>query len=115
MALLALALGIVQLIAPKGTGAHRVLGYLWTGLMIGTAVSALFIYEIRTWGRFSLIHVLAVAVLIGLWVGISAARRGNIRRHRIVMKSLFFAALVTAGLFTLLPGRIMHQVLFGGG
>lgn len=115
MALLALALGIVQLIAPKGTRAHRGLGYLWVGLMVGTAVSALFIHEIRTWGKFSPIHLLVIVVLVGLWVGIGAARRGNIRRHRIVMQSLFFAALVTAGLFTLLPGRIMHQVLFGGG
>jgi uncharacterized membrane protein len=27
---------------------------------------------------------------------------------------MFFGALVIAGLFTFVPGRIMHAVLFGG-
>lgn len=63
---LALALGGVQLIAPKGTGVHRGVGYLWTILIIGAAVSALFIHEIRAWGRFSPIHLLVAVVLIGL-------------------------------------------------
>ncbi len=43
-----------------------------------------------------------------------AARRGNIRRHGSAMASLFVGALVVAGAFTLLPGRIMHRVVFGG-
>jgi uncharacterized membrane protein len=30
------------------------------------------------------------------------------------MISLFAGALVVAGAFTLLPGRIMHRVVFGG-
>jgi uncharacterized membrane protein len=30
------------------------------------------------------------------------------------MIGMFAGALVIAGLFTLAPGRIMHQVLFGG-
>jgi uncharacterized membrane protein len=30
------------------------------------------------------------------------------------MLSLFGGALVIAGAFTLLPGRIMHRVVFGG-
>ena len=30
------------------------------------------------------------------------------------MLSLFFGALVIAGIFTLVPGRIMHSVVFGG-
>jgi len=28
--------------------------------------------------------------------------------------SLFVGALVIAGAFTLLPGRLMHEVVFGG-
>ncbi len=28
--------------------------------------------------------------------------------------SLFVGALVIAGAFTLLPGRLMHEVIFGG-
>jgi len=33
--------------------------------------------------------------------------------HRRVMIGIFSGALVIAGLFTLLPGRIMHAVVFG--
>jgi uncharacterized membrane protein len=36
-----------------------------------------------------------------------------IRAHRKTMLSLFWLALVGAGLFTLLPGRIMGQMVFG--
>ena len=42
-----------------------------------------------------------------------AARRHNVRRHKITMISIFAGAPVVAGLFTLVPGRIMHSVIFG--
>jgi uncharacterized membrane protein len=34
--------------------------------------------------------------------------------HRSTMIGLYVGALVIAGLFTFVPGRIMHKVLFGG-
>jgi uncharacterized membrane protein len=37
-----------------------------------------------------------------------------VRAHRSAMLGLFLGALVIAGLFTLVPGRIMHAVVFGG-
>lgn len=37
----------------------------------------------------------------------------DIRAHRWTMISIFTGALVIAGLFTFVPGRIMHAVLFG--
>jgi len=42
------------------------------------------------------------------------ARRGNIRGHKRSMIGLFAGALIIAGIFTFVPGRIMHAVLFGG-
>ena len=48
-----------------------------------------------------------------LGVGVWAARTGNVRRHKMTMIGIFFGALVIAGLFTFLPGRIMHAVVFG--
>jgi uncharacterized membrane protein len=30
------------------------------------------------------------------------------------MHSLFFLALVVTGLFTLMPGRVMHTIIIGG-
>jgi uncharacterized membrane protein len=33
--------------------------------------------------------------------------------HRRIMILIFSGALIIAGLFTLLPGRILHAVVFG--
>jgi uncharacterized membrane protein len=41
------------------------------------------------------------------------ARTHRVAVHRLIMILLFSGALVIAGLFTLLPGRIMHTVLSG--
>jgi uncharacterized membrane protein len=43
-----------------------------------------------------------------------AARRHKVSTHSRAMISIFTGALVVAGLFTLVPGRIMHRVVFGG-
>jgi uncharacterized membrane protein len=48
-----------------------------------------------------------------LAVAVVAARRHQVRAHKITMMSVFGGALVLAGLFTLVPGRIMHTALFG--
>jgi uncharacterized membrane protein len=64
-------------------------------------------------GPFSLLHLLSVWVLAMLPVAILAARKGDVRRHRTAMTSFVIGALGIAGAFTLLPGRIMHQVFFG--
>jgi uncharacterized membrane protein len=34
-------------------------------------------------------------------------------RHKTTMVSIFAGALIVAGLFTFLPGRIMHAVIIG--
>jgi uncharacterized membrane protein len=41
------------------------------------------------------------------------AHTHRVADHRRIMISIFAGALVVAGLFTLLPGRILHTVLFG--
>jgi uncharacterized membrane protein len=48
-------------------------------------------------------------------IAVWRAHRHDVNSHRRAMLGLFFGALVIAGVFTLLPGRIMHAVLFGGG
>ena len=82
--------------------------------MASIAISGVFINEIRVWGAFSPIHLLSIGLLVGLFYSIKAARDGNIKRHRKVMKILFFSALILPGLFTLLPGRVINMVIFGG-
>ena len=114
VALSALVLGAVQLVGAKGTTIHRHIGTVWVLLMLGVALSALFIHAIRLWGPFSPIHLLIPVTLLGLWQAVAAARRGNVWLHKLMMTSLYGLALVVTGLFTLLPNRVMHAVVFGG-
>ena len=112
-AMAAFILGAVQLGAPKGTIPHRTIGWVWVVLMLAVSVSAFWIHTIRLWGPWSPIHLLAIFTLVMLPVAVLHARRHRVRQHRIAMLSLFFGALVIAGLFTLFPGRIMSTVVFG--
>jgi uncharacterized membrane protein len=72
----------------------------------------LFIHKIRMWGPWSPIHLLSILVLVTLPLAVLHARRHDIAQHRIAMLMLFTGALVIAGGFTFLPGRIMHAVVF---
>jgi uncharacterized membrane protein len=112
-AMAALVLGIVQFAAPKGTLPHRTIGWIWVVLMAAVAVSSLWIHQIRLLGPWSPIHLLSIMVLVLLPMAVIAARRHNIRRHRLTMIGIFTGGLVIAGLFTFVPGRIMHAVIFG--
>jgi uncharacterized membrane protein len=112
-AMAAFVLGIVQLTAPKGTLPHRTLGWIWVGLMAFVAVSSFWIHQIRLWGPWSPIHLLSIFTPIMLVVAVVAARSHHVRAHKITMMSIFAGALIIAGLFTLVPGRLMHTVLFG--
>src|SRR2546422_5885685 len=112
-AMAAFALAIVQFAAPKGTIPHRTIGWIWVTLMLGVALSSFFIHQIRLWGPWSPIHFLSIFTLVTLPLAVWAAHRHDVARHRRAMISLFLGALVIAGVFTLVPGRIMHQVVFG--
>jgi uncharacterized membrane protein len=112
-AMAAFALGVVQLAAPKGTFPHRTLGWIWAGLMLAVAVSSFWIHQIRLVGPWSPIHLLSILVLVSVPLGLLQAHRHQVAGHRLTMISIFSGALVIAGLFTLLPGRIMHAVVFG--
>src|SRR3974390_1884862 len=91
-ALAAFFLGIVHFTAPKGTLPHRVVGWVWVALMVLVGGSAFFIHEIRLWGPWSPIHLLAVFTLASLPLAVHAARRHAIGRHRQVMIAIFFGA-----------------------
>jgi uncharacterized membrane protein len=112
-AMAAFALGIVQLAAPKGTLPHRTLGYTWVGSMLLVAVSSFAIHGRGQWGGFSAIHLLSILVLALTPLAVLAAHRHRVVTHRWAMIGLFAGALIIAGAFTLLPGRIMHRVVFG--
>lgn len=81
--------------------------------MLFVAASGFWIHEIRMLGPFSLIHLLSVLVLITVPLAVWHAHNHCVKRHRSAMISLYFYALIGAGVFTLLPGRVMHEVVFG--
>ncbi len=108
----AFALGAGQLLLTKGTPLHRRLGWVWVVLMALVAGSSFFIHQLRMWGGWSPIHLLSLATLAGLWRATVAVRRGDVRTHARIMVALFLFALVGAGAFTLLPGRLLHVVVF---
>lgn len=112
-AMAAFALGVVQLVAPKGTLPHRTLGWIWSVLMALVALSSFAIHTICTFGDFSVIHGLSVLTLVALPYALWNARHHRVARHARAMRLLFLGALVIAGAFTLWPGRIMHDVMFG--
>jgi uncharacterized membrane protein len=112
-ALSALALGALQFSTKAGALTHRRVGYVWLGLMLVVTVSSFWISANPVIGRFSWIHGLSIFTTIMLAVGVLAARRGKRRAHRAIMINVFWFALVVTGIFTLLPGRVMHQVVFG--
>ncbi|MCZ8314756.1 DUF2306 domain-containing protein [Phreatobacter sp.] len=106
-------LTIVQLGRRKSGTWHRRVGWAWVVLMTITAVSSFWIHGIRLFGPFSPIHILSVVTLVTLVHAIVARRTGNMRGHRLGMLGVAMG-WAGAGLFTLLPGRIMGQVVFGG-
>jgi uncharacterized membrane protein len=108
----AFTLGLVQFAAPKGTLPHRTIGWIWVLLIASVAISSCWIHTIRLVGPFSPIHLLSIFTLIALPIGVWRAHRHRVADHRRIMV-IFGGALVIAGLFTVLPGRIMHAVVFG--
>jgi uncharacterized membrane protein len=106
--------GLVQLSAPKGTLPHRTIGYVWVALMATVAATSFWIHDLRLWGPWSPIHILSIITLGTLPLAVLHARRHRVAGHRKAMLAMFAGALLIAGLFTFMPGRIMHAVAFGG-
>ena len=113
-ALGALALGGVVLWGRKGSGTHRWMGRTWVALMAGAALSSAFIRGggMPNLGGFSPIHVLTLLVLWLLPRGIHFARQGDVVAHRKTMRGLYLGGCIVAGLFTLMPGRLLGQWLW---
>ena len=112
-AMLAIVIGAIQFSMKKGGIKHKALGYIWVGLMLFVSISSFFIHEIKLWGNYSPIHLLSIWTIFSVGLAIYFVRVGNIKRHRQVMIALYGFALILTGLFTLLPGRAMNQVVFG--
>lgn len=107
---IALALGPVQFVLPKGTGLHRVLGWIWAIAMFATAFATFFIRDMND-GQFSPIHIFSVmtflSVPLGLWLA-----RVKVASHARTMVGLYIG-LVIAGVTAIAPGRLIWETFFG--
>ncbi|MEO0983244.1 MAG: DUF2306 domain-containing protein [Pseudomonadota bacterium] len=105
-------LGLAIMLAPKGVGLHKQMGWTWVALMAATAISSFWLTGLAG-GGFSPIHGLSAWVVIGLPMGLAAIRRRNVKAHSRHMTGMFMGAMAIAGLFTFLPGRLMWSLFFG--
>ena len=105
----AVAIGAIQLAAPKGTRPHKLLGWIWVLSMVTAALSSFWVMEIRKGAGWSVIHLLSVWVLVAMSLAIWHIRRGNVRAHKRFMVGTLIG-LAAAGLGALMPGRFLAQL-----
>jgi uncharacterized membrane protein len=93
---------------------HRAFGYAWVTLMVATALSAVFIHVsgLPNLGGFTPIHLLIPVTLGGLFLAFRALAKGDIRGHRATMQRLYVAACLMAGMFTLMPQRLIGHFVW---
>jgi len=108
-AISAFVIGVVILASPKGLRWHKTLGWAWVIAMVVTASSSFFLSGMMG-SAMSPIHALSAWTLIGLPFGIAAIRRRKINEHRQSMTGMFVGAIMIAGLFAFLPGRLMWHM-----
>jgi len=120
-ALTAFVLGGIQFAAPKGTLPHKTLGMIWVGLMTAVTVSSGFILRPPVEGgtffdRLSFIHIFTVVTAFGIVSGMRRIIKGgaDFKNHWMPFLGIYIGGLVVAGALAFSPGRIMHQVVFGG-
>ena len=104
----ALPLGAYILLRRKGGRLHRILGRIWAGLMVTTAISSFWLGD----GGLSFIHIFSAMTLVSVPLAIFWIRRGDVERHRRAMTNVYIG-LVIAGLFAFAPGRLLGGLLFG--
>jgi uncharacterized membrane protein len=131
IAIAAVAIGAVQLLAPKGTVPHRTLGWTWLALIAAMLITAAMNSHVSLWDPFgpgvcckdgacgrrsatcASVHMVSLYFLLALPFAALHARRADITRHRRAMLWLYLGVLLIGTAFTFLPHRIMHAVAFG--
>lgn len=92
---------------------HRAAGYAFVLLMLGTALSAMFMRDFRlpNVAGFTPVHLLIPTTLGSLGLSFWHLAHHRIDWHRRIMRILYFGACLVAGVFTLLPGRLLGDWL----
>jgi uncharacterized membrane protein len=114
LALGALALGPIALTARKGSPLHRASGYAWVALMLGAAISSAFIRDFRLPNLmgYTPIHLFTVGTIVGVTAAVVFIVRRNVAAHRRIMWRTYLGGCVGAGLFALLPSRLLGDLVW---
>lgn len=104
--LLALGLGAILLLSPKGTMLHRIMGSTWVLAMAFSALSSFWFGGgvLPLISHFGPIHLLSLWVLVALAVAVVAILKGRVEQHRGWMVGAYLG-LVGAFVGSLAPGR----------
>lgn len=105
-------IGLVIFFRKKGTHFHKQFGRIYVALMLSTAILTLFMPATigqQFLGHFGYIHLFSAMVLYTIPLAIIRAKNGNIKAHKRAMVLLY----VIAGFFAFMPGRYLHELLFG--
>ena len=104
--------------SPKGTLAHRVWGWLWIACLTSVCLTGGFIQAIIP-GSFSTLHILIpvtmVLIVYSIWnIKMYQQTQNDIYRqaHMASMIAVYGGALMIAGVFTLLPGRLIGNAFY---
>jgi len=107
-AIAALMLGVVNLVRPKGTLYHKVVGWAWIVAMLTVTVSSFWIHDVNS--SFSWLHGLSVFTILSMALALFAIRRGWVRTHANAMTGTVVGSLI-AGALAFLPGRFLSELL----
>jgi uncharacterized membrane protein len=111
----AFLIGTYLLINRKGTSGHKLLGKIYMGLMLFTAMITLFMSAKvgpTLLGHFGFIHIFSLSVFYTVPAAFVAVRNGNIKAHQGNMLGLYIGGLLIAGSFAFMPGRLLYGWLF---
>lgn len=105
-------LGGALMIWRKGRVFHRVGGWIFVILIVASTIASAIPFLT---GRSPLGWAHAGIIGPALWLplGVMFAKRHDVARHRLVMKILYFGAMLVPGAVALLPGRVLWRVFVG--
>ena len=108
-AVLAIILGLINLVSEKGTFQHRMIGWFWLIIMSFVTVPSFWIREIND-GDFSWIHLLTIWTIISMGIAIISIKKGHVRMHASFMAGTMLGAVIAGG-FAMMPGRFISLMI----
>jgi uncharacterized membrane protein len=108
-AVLAIVLGLINLVSEKGTFQHRIIGWFWLIIMIFVTIPSFWIREINE-GDFSWVHLLTIWTVISMGIAIISIKKGNVRTHAGFMVGTMVGAVIAGG-FAMMPGRYISEMI----